>query len=622
MGLIDAISGLVIPITTDLSGLKTGLAETDAALTQTDSKFQGFTATIENNKLAIIAVGAATTATGLAIVGLSESAMKTNAELGSTAITMGVTTEELRNLAIATASADSPLSEVVATFDLLSRAGVQSTSDLAAIAGSMDDLADATGNTADKTTSILIPALNAFSIPLIEVGQHTDSLTYMVKNSTLGLDDFSAAMRRMAPNIQASGMSMDEVITVLMTLESKGITGRAALAKLNEGFTAMETAAAAGTDKTTAFNTALGITEAELIKNDVSSEKLAGTTQKYAAVANAGIGATAGLKVEFEKLTLSAGTLLTPFDGLGVALAAGGPLIMELTQLPALIGSVNTAMLFLAANPIVLVIAAIAAIIVILVLLEEKFHWIEAAAQVLGDAWGVIWSGISWAVQEAADLIGPVVEALMDGIGWAFDTGIGTITALWEGFWDAATWVVEGAADVIGGIVQGLMDGIGWAFDNIISPIQSAWSGLWQGIENTVSGVADVIGGIVDGIMSGIKWALNIGIDAINGLINGINMISFDVPDWLGGGTIGFDIQNIPRLAEGGIVTQPTLAMVGESGPEAVVPLGRGGAGAGMGDVNLYFTGPITIDSKERVKELAVELQTLIIRTNRGRGIS
>src|SRR5690606_28282714 len=35
----------------------------------------------------------------------------------------------------------------------------------------------------------------------------------------------------------------------------------------------------------------------------------------------------------------------------------------------------------------------------------------------------------------------------------------------------------------------------------------------------------------------------------------------------------------IPGLATGGIVTRPTLALVGEAGPEAVVPLDRGGIG-------------------------------------------
>jgi hypothetical protein len=50
-------------------------------------------------------------------------------------------------------------------------------------------------------------------------------------------------------------------------------------------------------------------------------------------------------------------------------------------------------------------------------------------------------------------------------------------------------------------------------------------------------------------------------------------------------------IPEIPKLAKGGIVDRPTLAMLGEAGPEAVVPLGRGG-GAGM-TVNLVINGDI-----------------------------
>jgi len=45
---------------------------------------------------------------------------------------------------------------------------------------------------------------------------------------------------------------------------------------------------------------------------------------------------------------------------------------------------------------------------------------------------------------------------------------------------------------------------------------------------------------------------------------------------------------NIPRMASGGIVTSPTLALIGEAGPEAVVPLGKGG---GMGGIVINISG-------------------------------
>jgi len=40
-------------------------------------------------------------------------------------------------------------------------------------------------------------------------------------------------------------------------------------------------------------------------------------------------------------------------------------------------------------------------------------------------------------------------------------------------------------------------------------------------------------------------------------------------------------------LAAGGIVMGPQLAMIGERGPEAVIPLTGPNAGAGLGDTNV-----------------------------------
>ena len=41
---------------------------------------------------------------------------------------------------------------------------------------------------------------------------------------------------------------------------------------------------------------------------------------------------------------------------------------------------------------------------------------------------------------------------------------------------------------------------------------------------------------------------------------------------------------SIPKMARGGIVTRPTIALIGEAGPEAVVPLG---ASSGFGNVTI-----------------------------------
>jgi hypothetical protein len=69
-----------------------------------------------------------------------------------------------------------------------------------------------------------------------------------------------------------------------------------------------------------------------------------------------------------------------------------------------------------------------------------------------------------------------------------------------------------------------------------------------------------------------------------------VGKLAFDIPSWvpLIGGK-GFSVPEIPMLADGGIVTGPTLAMIGERGPEAVIPLsGRGG---GMGNYTINING-------------------------------
>jgi hypothetical protein len=79
---------------------------------------------------------------------------------------------------------------------------------------------------------------------------------------------------------------------------------------------------------------------------------------------------------------------------------------------------------------------------------------------------------------------------------------------------------------------------------------------------------------IVKTIFNGIAAAWN----------NTFGKLSFSIPKWVPGiGGKGFEVPNIPMLANGGIVSQATLAVVGESGPEAVIPLDRMGEFGGGG---------------------------------------
>ena len=89
---------------------------------------------------------------------------------------------------------------------------------------------------------------------------------------------------------------------------------------------------------------------------------------------------------------------------------------------------------------------------------------------------------------------------------------------------------------------------------------------------------ADKFSSIKDGAKAAFNGVIDIVERAINNIVNKANTLSWKIPDWVpkvGGEKFGFNVKtvSIPRLATGGITTGTTMAMIGERGKEAVLPL-------------------------------------------------
>lgn len=569
MGFEGFDKGIAFPITSDLSGLKTGLQEAGTELDKTESKFSSFSATLQQHG---VAIGAAMTGAGVAIIALADDARKTNATLGTTGIQLGKSTEEMRELALATTNVTFPLENVTATFDLLTRAGMRDTDQLKTTAKAFDTLGDAIGLSAQDVTQIMIPAFNAFDIELEDAGDYTDSFAYLVRNSTIDLQDFSTVMNYLSKDIGTLGLSVDDTVGIMLALQERGIQGSAATRLFRTAVTQAE-------GDTTKLYEALGIT-AESVEG--YSDKIGeadGYTQKFADAQNKQYGTMDRLKQMYDEFKLSAGSALEPVEGMGAAMAAGGPLILGLTQMPSLLGGVRAGLTLISSHPIIL---ALTLIIAALVVLELKFGILTKAAEVLSAGFGWLSDGISAFVDW-------VVNAVdwMDVLGFAFKVLLGPI-----------------------GWVMLAMDALG-----------ISWDDVWAGMISVTQGAVSFIAGIIDTMVGGIKWAVNAVIDGVNIMIRGLNLLNFEVPDWvplIGGQSIGFHLNEIPRMATGGIVTEPTIAMIGEAGPEAVVPLTGSNAGAGATGGDIVFK-DCTFTGNE--KQIAQQLYTLIERTNRGRGV-
>jgi len=210
--------------------------------------------------------------------------------------------------------------------------------------------------------------------------------------------------------------------------------------------------------------------------------------------------------------------------------------------------------------------------------------------------WEDIWAAIRILAIVAWEKIS---EVFVDKFGWALPGGIlhtalNKIMELWGEVWVSVKLKFAAIAGFISGIWE---DHFGWlrpggAIHRALDVFRDKWASVW-----------DAIGGFVKGPVNFIIDGVNKLLDVMNGMkigweakkVRGVTVVpGFEFAP--------FNIPHIPKMAAGGIVKSPTLAMIGERGPEAVVPLGRGG---GMGGVTINILGPTYgfDDFEERVTE-------------------
>ena len=118
-------------------------------------------------------------------------------------------------------------------------------------------------------------------------------------------------------------------------------------------------------------------------------------------------------------------------------------------------------------------------------------------------------------------------------------------------------------------------------FEAVRTVVDAVFGGLRFYVSNAVQAFKEMLT-VVKAVFNGIATAWN----------NTVGKLKFTVPGWVPGiGGKGFDMPDIPMLANGGIVTGPTLAMIGEKGPEAVIPLDRMGSMGGGNNVTINVNG-------------------------------
>ena len=195
-----------------------------------------------------------------------------------------------------------------------------------------------------------------------------------------------------------------------------------------------------------------------------------------------------------------------------------------------------------------------------------------------------------------AAAVGPVVLIVGKLIA-AFGTIIKTAVLLGKGIMLLFTPMGLIVAAIAAAIAIGVLLWRNW--DTVKERGLAAWNALKDGFVSaweTMKGAAKTAGNFIIGFLNGVIGAFESGINAVARGLNSLPFVgaTIKIPNWVplfGGNSFSLpsvptvNFPKIPMLADGGIVQAATLAVIGERGPEAVIPLDRLDAVAGGGTV-------------------------------------
>ncbi|MFR4440662.1 MAG: hypothetical protein ACLT46_13075, partial [Hungatella sp.] len=190
--------------------------------------------------------------------------------------------------------------------------------------------------------------------------------------------------------------------------------------------------------------------------------------------------------------------------------------------------------------------------------------------------------------------LSPLIDKFMEFRGKVAEV----ITAVWQNFLQPfITWFIKNIApyiardletvinifffllESVSKVCGDIMEDLNGVLDFVSKVFTADWGSIWENIKSTTEsifdGIWEAIKNTINSILSGVETMANGVVRGINKMIDALNNLSFEIPDWvpeLGGESFGLNIPNIPevsipRLAQGGFVraNTPQLAMIGDN---------------------------------------------------------
>ena len=412
------------------------------------------------------------------------------------------------------------------------------------------DVSRAMGEEAGPMIKAVADSMIAFGVPASETRSQLDKLTAVSQAVGVPMTALASTIVKFGPQLQTMGLSLDEATALVANMEAAGLSASKMMPGLN---TAVQKLAAEGVTDISAG-----------LRDMISNIENAETDTEALAIATDLFGAGAGVRF---KDAIDKGVF--SLDDMLEAMANSEGKVADL-------GAKTLTM-------------------------SDKFDIMKNRVK-----------GTLAPIGNFATALGPMVimiPAMATAISaMAASQVVATVATYAQA---AAMAVLNIAMGPIGLIILGIVVAVVAAiaifknWDKIMGFFKKSWDTVWKGMKGVVVAIANPIIGIINAVIGAVNalfdamkkvelgWAeKKIGIGKFAVTVPGFNFAPFaGLPT----------IPKIPTLAAGGIVRSPTLAVLGEAGPEAVVPLGRGG----MGGVTINILGPTYgfDDFEERVSE-------------------
>lgn len=562
-------------------------------------------------------ITAATAGAGAGLEAFARGQQDSNAQTRQLAASLGISEGAMRDLAGETANVGFPLNEVLDLMELGKQQGLKSSESLKSYAEFWDKVGDATGESATE----LGKAGTALQTMGVDVGHEADALDalgFIQEKTTSTQSDFLGLLGRIGPELNDVGLGINGTAALLGAMEQElGLTGRAARTQLSSAL--KESDGDLGKMMKT-----LGLTEEQFNQYSSAVEGSGAVIERNSAIVDEGFTPLQKLSNEAKELAFQYGGLSDVAGMLAPVLMSVGPIMMIASKATTFFGmatkGLSAAMTFLAANPIVLVIAIIVALVAAFVLAyknSETFRKIvDTALRAVGAAAMWLWEN---AFKPAFAAIGAVVMWLWNNVlkpAWAgIKVGFNAVSSIiadWVARGRAAfqavaavvTWLVERVKASIA-VWKSIFAAVGAVIVSWVDKAKSSFTsviGFFQGIPGKIR---SALSSLASTILSPFRSAFNSIASAWN---NTVGRLSFSIPSWVPGiGGNSWSAPTLPYFHTGGIVGGSGDQMIMARGGEGVFTRDQMAALGGGGQIVIRSDGT-------RLSEAIVEIIAMAVR--------